>query len=61
MALGPTRCVIILRAQGEVPERLNGTVSKTVVAPVATVGSNPTSPQARKMKSLSRMLLGPTR
>jgi hypothetical protein len=25
-----------------VPERLNGTVSKTVVAPVATVGSNPT-------------------
>jgi hypothetical protein len=25
-----------------VPERLNGTVSKTVVALVATVGSNPT-------------------
>ena len=27
---------------GEVPERLNGTVSKTVVVLVATVGSNPT-------------------
>jgi hypothetical protein len=27
---------------GEVPERLNGTVSKTVVTPWATVGSNPT-------------------
>ncbi len=27
---------------GEVPEWLNGTVSKTVVALVATVGSNPT-------------------
>jgi hypothetical protein len=27
---------------GEVPERLNGTVSKTVVALWATVGSNPT-------------------
>jgi uncharacterized protein YndB with AHSA1/START domain len=29
-------------AWGEVPERLNGTVSKTVVVLVATVGSNPT-------------------
>ena len=27
---------------GEVPERLNGTVSKTVVGLVPTVGSNPT-------------------
>jgi hypothetical protein len=27
---------------GEVPERLNGTVSKTVVGFVPTVGSNPT-------------------
>ena len=27
---------------GEVPERLNGTVSKTVVGPWSTVGSNPT-------------------
>ena len=27
---------------GEVPERLNGAVSKTVVARWATVGSNPT-------------------
>ena len=27
---------------GEVPERLNGTVSKTVVGLVSTVGSNPT-------------------
>ncbi len=30
------------RTSGEVPERLNGTVSKTVVVLVATVGSNPT-------------------
>jgi hypothetical protein len=29
-------------APGEVPERLIGTVSKTVVANLATVGSNPT-------------------
>ena len=29
-------------AFGEVPEWLNGTVSKTVVVLVATVGSNPT-------------------
>jgi hypothetical protein len=27
---------------GEVPERPNGAVSKTVVDPVSTVGSNPT-------------------
>ena len=33
---------IMERATGEMPERLNGTVSKTVVALVATVGSNPT-------------------
>ena len=33
---------------GEVPERLNGTVSKTVVALVATVGSNPTLSASKK-------------
>ncbi len=31
-----------VNCDGEVPEWLNGTVSKTVVALVATVGSNPT-------------------
>ncbi len=30
------------RNHGGVPERLNGAVSKTVVASYATVGSNPT-------------------
>ena len=34
---------------GEVPEWLNGTVSKTVVALVATVGSNPTLSAAYKI------------
>jgi hypothetical protein len=34
---------------GEVPERLNGTVSKTVVELVSTVGSNPTLSAARKL------------
>ncbi len=33
---------IICPVTGEVPEWLNGTVSKTVVVLVATVGSNPT-------------------
>ncbi len=33
---------MVLDAFGEVPEWLNGTVSKTVVVLVATVGSNPT-------------------
>jgi hypothetical protein len=34
---------------GEVPEWLNGTVSKTVVGLVPTVGSNPTLSAARKL------------
>jgi hypothetical protein len=34
---------------GEVPERLNGTVSKTVVGLVPTVGSNPTLSAERKV------------
>jgi hypothetical protein len=34
---------------GEVPERLNGTVSKTVVGLVSTVGSNPTLSAERKV------------
>jgi hypothetical protein len=34
---------------GEVPEWLNGTVSKTVVELVSTVGSNPTLSAARKL------------
>ena len=34
---------------GEVPERLNGTVSKTVVGLVPTVGSNPTLSAGRKI------------
>ncbi len=34
---------------GEVPEWLNGTVSKTVVVLVATVGSNPTLSAERKV------------
>ena len=38
-----------LTPRGEVPERLNGTVSKTVVVLVATVGSNPTLSAGRKI------------
>ena len=34
---------------GEVPERPNGAVSKTVVGPVPTVGSNPTLSAGRKI------------
>ena len=34
---------------GEVPEWLNGTVSKTVVELVSTVGSNPTLSAERKV------------
>jgi hypothetical protein len=34
---------------GEVPERPNGTVSKTVVGLVPTVGSNPTLSAERKV------------
>ena len=37
---------------GEVPEWLNGTVSKTVVELVSTVGSNPTLSAARKQALL---------
>ena len=37
---------------GEVPERLNGTVSKTVVGLVSTVGSNPTLSAERKQALL---------
>ncbi len=41
--LTPPSCLGIIRpVSGEVPEWLNGTVSKTVVVLVATVGSNPT-------------------
>ena len=36
--------LLMKRRFGEVPERLNGTVSKTVVGLVSTVGSNPTLP-----------------
>ena len=41
-------CCIIGRT-GEVPERPNGAVSKTVVGPVPTVGSNPTLSAGRKI------------
>ena len=42
------RYAIILRT-GEVPEWLNGAVSKTVVDLVSTVGSNPTLSAERKV------------
>ena len=37
---------------GEVPEWSNGTVSKTVVVLVATVGSNPTLSAKKKLSSI---------
>ena len=40
-----------LAPRGEVPERLNGTVSKTVVVLVATVGSNPTLSATKERKA----------
>ena len=45
----PYKADIIAFAPGEVPERLNGTVSKTVVGLVPTVGSNPTLSAGRKI------------
>ena len=39
----------IMRVIGEVPEWLNGAVSKTVVGLVPTVGSNPTLSAERKV------------
>ena len=49
VALQPIFCYNFCRARGEVPEWLNGAVSKTVVDPVSTVGSNPTLSAVRKV------------
>ena len=46
---GDSWCERLKRVIGEVPEWLNGAVSKTVVDLVSTVGSNPTLSAERKV------------
>ena len=46
---GDSWCERLKRVIGEVPEWLNGAVSKTVVDLVSTVGSNPTLSAGRKI------------
>ena len=53
-------CYNSLVSIGEVPEWLNGAVSKTVVGLVPTVGSNPTLSAERKVCAKSLISPGPT-